>query len=242
VASDQQRARAFGVLYLITFVTSIPALVLYQPVLDDPVGYIAGAGQNNRILFGVLLELLLIIANIGTAVVIYPIVRRQSEVLSLGYVTARVFECTFILVGILAVLGIVTLQKEVAGGAEGTVAYTLAAIKDWTFLLGPGWVVGWGNGLILGYLMYTSGLVPRKLTWLGLVGGPLIILSGTLVLFDVADAGGTLQGLATIPEGLWELSLGIYCTLKGFRPSSPILQPEAREDRARPLPAATPAA
>jgi hypothetical protein len=215
--------------------------LLYQPVLDDPVGYIAGGGQNNQILFGVLLELLLIIANIGTAVVIFPIVRRQGEELALGYVTARLFECTFILVGIVAVLGIVTLQQDVAGAAEGTLAYTLAAIKDWTFLLGPGWVVGWGNGLILGYLMYSSGLVPRKMTWLGLVGGPLIILSGTLVLFGVADAGGPLQGIATIPEGLWELLLGIYCAVKGFRPSAPILQAAAGGNRTEAMPAATPA-
>jgi hypothetical protein len=114
------------------------------------VAYIAGGGEDNRILFGALLELLLIIANIGTAVVIFPIVRRQSEELALGYVTARLFECTFILVGIVAVLGIVTLQQEVAGAAEASIAYTLAAIKDWTFWLGPGWVAGWGNGLILG--------------------------------------------------------------------------------------------
>ena len=213
-------------LYIITFITSIPALALYQPVLDDPVGYIAGAGQNGQILFGALLELLLIIANIGTAVVIFPIVRRQSEDLALGYVTARLIECTFILVGIVAVLGIVTLQQENAGAGEGSVAYTLAAIKDWTFLLGPGWVVGWGNGLILGYLMYRSGLVPRQMAWLGLVGGPLIILSGTAVLFGADTA---IQGPATAPEFLWELSLGIYCSVKGFRPSSPILRADARE-------------
>jgi uncharacterized protein DUF4386 len=237
--SDQQRARVFGVLYLITYITSITALLLYQPVLDDPAGYIAGGGENGKILFGALLELLLIIANIGTAVVIFPIVRRQSEELALGYVTARILECTFILVGILAVLGIVTLQQEVAGATEGTVAYTLAAIKDWTFLLGPGWVVGWGNGLILGYLMYSSGLVPRKATWLGLVGGPLIILSGTLVLLDVAEAGGTLQGLATIPEFLWELFLGVYCTVKGFLTSSPILRGDvSREALSRSAPPA----
>ena len=238
---DQKRARVFGVLFLVTFITSIPALLLYQPVLDDPIGYIAGGGQNNRILFGAFLELLLIIANIGTAVVIFPIVKRQSEELALGYVTARLFECTFILVGIVAVLGIVTLQKEAAGAAEGSVAYTLAAIKDWTFSLGPGWVVGWGNGLILGYLMYSSGLVPRKMTWLGLVGGPLIIVSGTLVMFGVADLHGTLQGLATIPEGLWELSLGIYCTVKGFRSSSPILRADTAADRAAAMPAVSPA-
>jgi uncharacterized protein DUF4386 len=239
--SDQQRARVFGVLYLVTFATSILALFLYQPVLVDPVGYIASAGENNRILLGVLLELLLIIANIGTAVVIFPVVRRQSEELALGYVTARLFECTFILVGIVAVLGIVTLQQDVAGAAEGSVAYTLAAIKDWTFLLGPGWVVGWGNGLILGYLMYASELVPRKMAWLGLVGGPLIIASGTAVLFGVDHPSGTLQGIATIPEFLWELSLGVYCTVKGFRPSAPILRADAGGRRVEPMPAATPA-
>src|SRR4051794_20134812 len=228
---DQKRARWFGVLYLITFVTSIPALVLYQPALDDPVGYIAGAGHDTQILLGALLELLLIIANVGTAVVIVPIVRRQNEELAIGYVTARLVESTFILVGILCVLGIVTLRNQVAGPAEGTVAYTLAAIKDWTFLLGPGWVVGWGNGLILGYLMYRSGLVPRRAAWLGFLGGPLLIVTGTAIMFtgnDPSDALRSLQGLATIPEFLWELFLGVYCTFKGFRPSSPILQPGAR--------------
>src|SRR4051795_13212928 len=235
---DQKRARVFGVLYLITFITSIPALALYQPVLDDPVGYIAGSGHDKQIFLGALLELLLIIANIGTAVVIFPIVRRQSEELALGYVTARLFECTFILVGILSVLGIVTLRQEAAGPAEGTVAYTLAAIKDWTFLLGPGWVVGWGNGLILGYLMYSSRLVPRKMAWLGLVGGPLIILSGTAVMFGVDHPSGSLQGIATIPEALWELFLGVYCTFKGFLPSSPILVTGDRHDRAPAVPVA----
>jgi hypothetical protein len=224
-----------------TFITSIPALALYQPVLDDPVRYIASGAHVNRIYLAALLELLLIIANIGTAVVIFPIVKRQSEELALGYVTARLFECMFILVGIVAVLGVVTLQQEVAGANEGSIAYTLAAVKDWTFILGPGWVVGWGNGLILGYLMYSSGLVPRRMCWLGLVGGPLIIVSGTLVMFGLADNGGTLQGLATIPEGLWELSLGIYCAVKGFRPSSPILRADTREDRMVATPRVSPA-
>ena len=241
---DQKRARVFGVLYLITFVTSIPALALYQSVLDHPVAYVAGTGHDTQVLFGALLELLLIIANIGTAVVIFPIVRRMNEELALGYVTARIVECTFILVGILSVLAVVTLRDQVAGPSEGTVAYTLAAIKDWTFLLGPGWVVGWGNGLILGYLMYRSELVPRRAAWLGLIGGPLLIVTGTAIMFtgnDPSDALRSLQGLATIPEFLWELFLGVYCTFKGFRPSSPILQPGARQDRAPAVPAVPPA-
>lgn len=226
MSNDQKRARWFGVLYLITFATSIPALLLYQPVLDDPVGYIAGGGHDKRILFGALLELLLIIANIGTAVVIVPIMWRRYKDLAIGYVTARLFECAFILVGILAVLGIITLRNQVAGSSEGTVAYTLAAIKDWTFLLGPGWVVGWGNGLILGYLMYRSELVPRRATWLGMIGGPLLVLTGTLILFGGNHPSSGLrglQGLATIPEAAWELFLGVYCTVWGFRSEAPIL-------------------
>jgi hypothetical protein len=231
---DQKRARVFGVLELITFVTSIPALLLYEPVLRHPVEYIAGAGHDNRIFFGALLELLLILANIGTAVVIFPIVKRRSEELALGYVTARVFECVFILVGIVSVLGVITLRREVAGASEGTIAYTLAAIKDWTFLLGPGWVVGWGNGLILGYLMYRTGLVPKRMAWLGLVGGTLIIASGTAVIFTGNHPGSTLHGLqavATAPEFVWELFLGVYCTFKGFRPSALILRDDARAER-----------
>ncbi|MBA2614587.1 MAG: DUF4386 domain-containing protein [Actinobacteria bacterium] len=224
--SEQRIARITGVLFLITFVTSIGALIAFQPALDDPAGYVAGDGSDNRIYFGAFLELLLIIANIGTAVVLFPILRRQNEILSLGYVTARIVECTFILVGILAVLSLVTLGQEDSGTGAGLIGYTLAEIKDWTFILGPGWIVGVGNGLILGYLMYRSGLVPRPLAALGLIGGPLIVLSGTLVLFDVIDQGGTGQGLATIPEFFWELGLGLYLTFRGFRPS-PILSGDA---------------
>jgi Domain of unknown function (DUF4386) len=231
VSLDQKRARWFGVLYLITFVTSIPALALYETVLRHPASYIAGAGHDKQVLLGAVLELLLIIANIGTAVVIFPILRRLSEELALGYVTARLIECTFILVGIVSMLGIITLRNQVAGASEGTVAYTLAAIKDWTFLLGPGWIVGWGNGLILGYLMYRSGLVPRRAAWLGLVGGPLIIVSGTAVMFTGNQPSSTLhslQGVMSAPEIVWELFLGIYCTIWGFRRDAPILSESAR--------------
>jgi hypothetical protein len=159
-------------------------------------------------------------------------------------VTARIVESTFILVGIVSMVTIVTLRNHAVGPAEATVAYTLAAIKDWTFLLGPGWVVGWGNGLILGYLMYKSELVPRRWCWLGLIGGPLIIITGTAILFtgnNPSHALRSVQSIATIPEFAWELFLGIYCTWKGFRPSSPILRADAREHRGATMAAEAPA-
>ena len=229
---DQKRARWFGVLYLITYATSIPALILYETVLRHPVSYINGGGHDKQVLLGAFLELILILANIGTAVVIVPIMWRRYRELSIGYVTARIVESTFILVGILAMVAIVSLRQQTAGADEGTIAYTLAAIKDWTFVLGPGFMVGWGNGLILGYMLYRTQLVPRAWTWLGLVGGPLIIISGTVVLFGGGHPSGTFQGICTIPEGVWEAFLGVYCTIWGFRKDAPILSGAEEADRA----------
>src|SRR5918912_3662272 len=121
MSTDQKRARWFGALYLITFITSIPALLLYESVLHHPTSYITGSGHDKQVLFGAFLELLLIISNIGTAVVIVPIMWRRYRELSIGYVTARIFECSFILVGIVAMVAIITLRNQSAGAAEGTV-------------------------------------------------------------------------------------------------------------------------
>jgi hypothetical protein len=221
VSPSRRIAFVTGILFLITYATSIGALALFQPLLDDPVGYVTGGGSDDRIVFGAVLELLLIIANIGSAVVLYPLLRRQNHILALGFVAARIMESVFIAGGILAVLTVVTLGQDIGGAEAGTIGYALAALKDWTFILGPGFVVGVGNGLILGYLMYRSGLVPRALAALGLIGGPLLCASGVAVMFDVIDLSGTVQGIATIPEFIWELGLGIYLTVKGFS-SSPI--------------------
>ena len=226
MADDQRHGRIFGVLFIITFITSIGALALFQPVLDDPVGYLAGGGKDNQIYLGAFLELLLVISNVGTAVVLYPIARRQNEALAIGYVGARIIESTFIAMGIIFVLGVVGLRHDLPSADDA--AFTLAALKDWTFLLGPGLIVPWGNGLILGYLMYTSGLVPRQMAWFGLIGGPLLLFGSFGVLFDWWDAGGTVPSLAVIPEIIWEAFLGIYCAIWGFRKDSPIVRPNWR--------------
>jgi hypothetical protein len=231
---NSRRRLAFtaGTLFVITFLTSIPAaLFLYSPVLNHT-DYIVGGSADTRVALGALLEVLLIIANVGTALVLFPVLKRQDEALALGYVAARLVECTFIAVGIVSLLAVVTLRQDLAGSAGGDagslvlVGRSLVAVHDWTFLLGPGFVVGVGNGMILGYLMYRSGLVPRGMALLGLIGGPLVCASGIGVLLDAIEPGSPAQAIATIPEFLWELSLGIYLMVKGFKPS-PILSGSA---------------
>lgn len=225
MGDDQRHGRIFGLLFIITFITSIPALALFQPVLDDPAGYIAGGGEDNQIYLGALLEFFLIVSAVGTAVVLYPIARRQNEALAMGYVAARIIECVFIAGGIVFVLGVVGLRQDLPSANDA--AFTLAALKDWTFLFGPGFFP-LGNGLLLGYLMYRTGLVPRRMAWVGMIGGPLLFVAGVGVLFDWWNAGGTVQSLATIPEFIWEAFLGVYCAIWGFRKDSPIARPNWR--------------
>jgi hypothetical protein len=221
---QQQRARIFGVLFALTFVTSIAGLLLYDPVLNDA-DYILGNGADTRVQLGALCEIFLAITNIGTAVVLWPIVRRQSETLALSFVASRTVESIIIVVGLIGLLSVVTLREDFAGaGADAgslTVAgASLVAIHDWTFLLGPGFCVGM-NGLLLGYLFYRSGLVPRWMAMFGLVGGPLIFASAIAVLLGAYEQDGA-HFIFSVPEIVFELSITIYTIVKGFRPS-PIL-------------------
>ena len=231
--NPQTIARLTGVLFLITYITSIPAaFFLYPPVLTDP-NYIVGAGADTSVRLGALLELILVVANIGSAVVLWPVAKRVNEILALGFVTARVMESVFIAIGVLSLLTVVTLRQAGAAGADAasllTVGESLVALNRWTFLFGPGFVVGVGNGLILGYLMYRSRLVPRGLAMLGLIGGPVLMAAAIAVIFGVIEQGGLVQTLASAPEFLWELSLGIWLTVRGFNPSALArLQPESQ--------------
>jgi uncharacterized protein DUF4386 len=229
MADDQRHGRIFGVLFILTFVTSISAVLLFQPVLDDPAGYIGGDGKDNQIYLGAFLEFLLVVTNVGTAVALYPIARRQNEALAIGYVAARIIESVFIAVGIIFVLGVVGLRHDLPGGDD--VAWTLAELKDLTFLFGPNLVVPLGNGLILGYLMYRSGLVPRRMAWFGLIGGPLLLFMNFGVLFDWWEGTDPIAVLA-VPEIIWEAFLGIYCAIFGFRRDSPIVRPNWRGNAA----------
>ena len=229
----RRTGRIFGWFFIGTFVTSIPARLLFVDGLDaswSDTRFTPGAVSDTSLQIGSILEFALIGFNIATAVVIYPLVKRQSETVSLGYVTARVMESVFIAIGLVAIISVIDVNDAwtAARGAEAVAleaqGNTLVSIYDWAFQFGPGLVVGFGNGLMLGYLMYRSGLVPRRMALLGLVGGPLLILSFVLILFGAYDNGEGPSGLLALPEAAWELSLGIYCAWKGFRPS-PIAEP-----------------
>jgi hypothetical protein len=221
--SLRKTALVTGVLYLVTFITSIPALILYGPVLNDA-HYILGTGADTRIYVGAFLEVLLAISGIGSAVAIFPVVKRQNEGIALGHAAARIVEATIIVVGIVSVLAVVTMRREYAGSGGDAAAFviagkTLIAIHKWTFLLGPGYCAGIENGLMLGYLLYRSGLVPRPIAVLGLAGGTLAFAAATAELFGVFPQVSGTAFLLTFPEALFEFLLGIWLTFKGFRPS-----------------------
>ena len=231
MTSDRKTALVVGVLFILTFVTSIAAVFAYGSVLTDP-NYVSGPGADTGVFFGAFLELFLIITNIGCAVVLYPILKHQNEAIALGYVAARIMECTFILVGIIAVLAVVSLRQDAASADAGSPAMlgtSLVAIKDWTFLLGPGFADGIGTGLLLGWLMYRSGLVHRRMALFGVIGGPLLAVSGAAVLLGVIPQGSSVQSLMTVPEVIWEAYLGLWLTFKGFNAAAPVLALARRE-------------
>src|SRR5919204_6303226 len=184
LVSPQRAARIIGVLFVVTFVTSIAAYALYGSVLDDT-RWVVGGASDSEIQVGALLEVLLVVANLGTAVALYPVLRRYQPTLALGWVASRIVESTLIAVGIVSLLSVVTLHGE-GIGTDATLitsAQALVAAHDWTFLLGPGFCVAIGNGLLLGYAMLRSGLLPRRLATIGLAGGSLCLVNSVGALF-----------------------------------------------------------
>jgi hypothetical protein len=220
--------RVFGWFFLATFLTSIPAYFIgYAKMLDNPT-LIAGNGADpsTGVATGATLEVLLLVANVATAVVAYPVLKRESEMGAIGYVSARIVEAMFIAIGIVGALAFLLMRQEATAASTPVLGDVFVAFYRRAFLVGPGFFAGLANGVILGYLMYRSELVPRGMTWLGLIGGPLVMITGVLVMYNAIERGGAVQSIATLPEALWELSLSIYCIVKGFRLASPIFRTE----------------
>ncbi len=208
--------------FLVAAATAVVALALYQPLLGDP-AYVLGSGADTQVLVGALLELLLAASCIGTAVTLYPVLRRQAHGAALGYVCGRLLEATVIVVGILAVLSVVTLRRQHGDGAAPddealvTAASSLVALHDWTFLVGPGLVIG-VNTLLLATLVHRARLAPRWIALTGLVGGPLVSASSTAVLFGLYDQVSAVAGVAALPVTVWEMGLAVVLIVRGCRP------------------------
>jgi hypothetical protein len=207
----------------VTFISSLPAVLLLNPVLHNS-NYIVSGGSDTRVILGCLLDLINAIAAVGSAVTLFPVVKRQHEGAALGLVTSRMFEAAIIVIGIVSLLAVVTLRRDVGGAAHAGdasligIGHALVAIRNWTFLLGPGLMPGI-NALLLGYLLYRSGLVPRVIPTLGLIGAPLLILGVVVAMFRGNHPVTALAAIATAPIFVWELSLGIWLVVKGFKPS-----------------------
>lgn len=228
-APFRRTALVAGVLYLLTFASSIPAVALIAPVLNDP-RYVVGAGSDGQVLAGCLLDVVNALACIGTAVALFPVVRRQNESLALGFVTARMLEAAVILIGVVCLLAIVTLRQtdgHAAGAGRASLlaaGAALVAIRNWTFLLGPSLMPAF-NALLLGSLLFRSGLVPRIIPLVGLIGAPLLLAADLARYFGAIDPVSVLAGIGTLPIFLWELAVGLWLAVKGFRPSPILARP-----------------
>ncbi|HEY3609794.1 MAG TPA: DUF4386 domain-containing protein [Pseudonocardiaceae bacterium] len=217
MTSTRRTAVVAGVLFLVTHVTSVAALALYTPVLNNS-DYIVGSGPDTQVLIGALLEVVLAMANIGTAVMLFPVVKRQNEGVALGYVGLRTLESAVIAVGVVPLLAVVTLRRNPVAGTIA-VGRAMVAFHNWTFLVGPSLILG-TNTVLLAYVLYRSGLVPRFIPVLGLVGGPLVFASGAAQLLGVYAQFSAWAAGTAVPVFAWEICLALYLILKGFRPSA----------------------
>ncbi len=214
--SLRKTALAAGVLYILTFI-SIPTLFLYGPVLGDP-NYIVGSGPDSPVIIGVILEVIVALAGVGTAVALYPVIKRQNEGVALGFVGSRTLEGAAIVAGVVSLLSVVSLRQAGVGPDAIVTGQALVSSYNWFFLLGQSLMPAL-NALLLGSLLYRSRLVPRILPLVGLIGAPLLLASDVAVLFGLWDRISTQSALLAIPIAAWEFSLGVYLVVKGFRPS-----------------------
>jgi len=228
----RNHSRAAGIFYLLTFASSIPALILIGPVLNDA-GYVTSAGQDTRVLWGCLLDSVNALTAVGSAVAVYSVVKRQNGSMALGFVTSRLVEAAVVMIGVVSLLAVVTLRQDFAGSGADAASLTVTAnalvdVRNWTFLFGPGLMPVF-NAVLFGTLLYRSRLVPRIIPTVGLVGAPLLFAAFIACLFGAIDQVSATAFFLTLPLAAWELTVGLWMTFKGFnRPAVSALM--ARDD------------
>ena len=228
----RNHSRAAGIFYLLTFASSIPALILIGPVLHDT-GYVTSAGSDTRVLWGCLLDSVNALTAVGSAVAVYSVVKRQNGSMALGFVTSRLVEAAVVMIGVVSLLAVVTLRQDFAGSGADAASLTVTAnalvdVRNWTFLFGPGLMPVF-NAVLFGTLLYRSRLVPRIIPTVGLVGAPLLFAAFIACLFGAIDQVSATAFFLTLPLAAWELTVGLWMTFKGFnRPAVSALM--ARDD------------
>jgi hypothetical protein len=228
----RNNARAAGIFYLLTFASSIPALILIGPVLNDA-GYVTGAGHDTRVLWGCLLDSVNALTAVGSAVAVYSVVKRQNGSMALGFVTSRMFEAAVIMIGVVSLLAVVTMRQDFAGSGADAASVTVTAqalvdVRNWTFLFGPGLMPAL-NAVLFGTLLYRSRLVPRIIPTVGLIGGPLLFVAFVAAFFGAIEQVSATSFFLTLPVAAWELTIGLWMTFKGFRPAA-VADLDARDD------------
>lgn len=232
IDSNRNVAIIVGILFLLTEVTSITGLLLYGPILNDPEYIIKGAVHETRVVWGAFLEVLLVFAVIGTSITLFPILKKYNESMAIGTVCFRLLEATIIIIGIMSLLAIVTLNHEFLKEANPNISSYLMAgkllldIHNWTFLYGPNLILG-PSTFMTSYLLYKLKLVPRVVTYLGLVGGPLISAVAVMVMFGVFSQLSIWGVGLAIPVFAYEVSLAIWLIAKGFK-STPATQAQVQ--------------
>src|SRR6476619_5399221 len=215
----RSHARAAGIFYLLTFVSSIPALLLLSPVLNDA-SYVTGAGSDTRVLWGCLLDSVNALTAVGSAVAVYAVVKRQNGSMALGFVTSRLVEAAVVMLGVVSLLAVVTMRQDFAGSGADAASMTvtpnaLVSLRDWTFLFGPDLMPVF-NAVLFGTLLYRSRLVPRIIPTVGLIGAPLLFAAFVANVFGPFDQVSAASFFLTLPIAAWELTVGLWMTFKGF--------------------------
>lgn len=219
----RNHARAAGIFYLLTFVSSIPALLLISPILNDA-SYVTSSGSDTRVLWGCLLDCVNGLTAVGSAVAVYSVVKRQNGAMALGFVTSRLVEAAVVMIGVVSLLAVVTMRQDFAGSGADPASLTVTAnalvdVRNWTFLFGPGLMPAL-NAVLFGTLLYRSRLVPRLIPTVGLVGAPLLFAAFLACLFGGISQVSATSFFLTLPIAAWELAIGLWMTVKGFRPEA----------------------
>jgi len=226
----RNHARASGIFYLLTFASSIAAVVYFlKPVLDDP-NYIVGPGQDTRVIIGCLLDVVNALTCVGSAVAVYAVVKRQNHAMALGFVTSRLYEAAVVMIGVVSLLGVVAMRHDLTGVQSADrntlliTGHSLVAMRDYTFLLGPNLAAAI-NAVLFGTLLYKSRLVPRVIPTMGLIAAPLLLAPTLATILGATEHGSIWWAPGGALIFVWELSVGLYMTFKGFKPSPLTAEP-----------------